>query len=422
MFFHFLKDKLRRDLLENLRQGFESLGMRSGRSLLTILGVFIGVVIIIAVASALNGFRQRVIDRFREFGANNIYVMRMPMLHMMRPGGDVRQRKYLTLEDAFAIRDECPAVEAVGPALWVMPDKATARYEGREMVGPNLRGVFPVMAEVLNLNIIAGRFFTAEENRSRVGVCIIGVNVVDALFGSQDALGKTILVKGKQFQVIGLVAKRLDAPFGGENPEDSMIFLPYYAFRDMFPEQRDHVIAARTREGEIDKAMDQIESVLRRRRHVAWNAPNDFEISTSNSIIATFDKIVFAALAVMFTLSTVAFLVGGVGVMNVMFASVKQRTREIGVRRALGARRRDIVAQFLFEAMIMTGTGGLLGVACGEALMWAVARLLPSLPVATPLWAELFGFFGSAAVGLVFGLWPAVVAARLDPIKALRYE
>jgi putative ABC transport system permease protein len=245
---------------------------------------------------------------------------------------------------------------------------------------------------------------------------------VEALFLHESPLDKKLTVNGRPFRVLGTMEKFRDAPFGGENPQDSLIFIPYYAFRTLFPTAREHIIAARAQPGRLAQSVEQIEEVLRRRRRVAWDKDNDFEIGTSDSIIKTFDKIVFAALAVMFSLSTVAFLVGGVGVMNVMLASVKERTREIGVRRAIGARRRDITWQFLIEAGAMTGVGGILGVVVGEAAMRGLAACLPALPCVTPMWARLFGFFGSVAVGLIFGLWPAVAAARLDPIKALRYE
>jgi len=409
-------------LWENTLQAFETLRDRRFRSFLTVLGVFIGVVIIIGVASVLNGFRKRVVDSVQQFGTNNIFVTRLPMIQMARPSAEVRKRRNLTLEDAWAIRDECPALAAVSPVQWLFFSQATAKYNGKEMLGPTLRGVFPEMSEVMTLDLAEGRFFTAEENRRRERVCAIGASVVDTLFPRQSALDKEIVVEGTRLRVVGVMLKFREAPFGGENPQDSLIFIPYYAFREMFPPLKDHIIAARAKVGRLDEAIEQIEETLRRRRAVPWSKPDDFEIATSTSMIETFDKIVFAALAVMFALSTVAFLVGGVGVMNVMLASVKERTREIGVRRAIGARRCDITWQFLTEAVAMTGAGGALGVAAGETLVWALKTFLPALPCATPLWARLFGFFGSVTVGLVFGLWPAIAAARLDPIRALRYE
>jgi len=407
---------------ENALLAFQTLRDRSFRSFLTIMGVFIGVVIIIGVASVLNGFRQRVVDMVEQFGTNNIYVTRFPMMSFGHPKAEIRRRKILTIWDAWAVRDGCPAAQSVSPVLWAPPTLTTVKYGTEEMVGPNIRGVFPLMCDVMNIQMTEGRYFTAEENQRRENVCVVGYAVADTFFRHKSAIGKEIVLAGHRFRVIGTMAKFKDDPFGEENPQDSLIFIPYYAFRELFPTIRDHVISARARSGHLKEAVEQIEEVLRRRRHVAWNLPDDFEIGTSQSVIATFDKIVFATLAVMFALSTVAFLVGGVGVMNVMLASVKERTREIGVRRAIGARRRDIVWQFLTEAMTMTGTGGLIGVVAGELLARGLATFFPFLPCATPMWARLFGFFGSVGVGLVFGLWPAVAAARLDPIKALRYE
>lgn len=409
-----------RSFYENSVLALQTLRDRSFRSFLTIMGVFIGVVIIIGVASVLNGFRQGVIDQIEQFGTNNIYITRFPMMGFGRPKADLRKRKLLNIHDVWALRDECPAIGAISPLLAGF-QTITVKYGKEEMVGPNLRGVYPSMSDVMDVHLTDGRFFTAEENVRREDVCVIGAAVVDALFPRQNPVGKQISLNGQSLRVIGTMAQ-FKSGFGDENPEDSLVMIPYFKYRDLFPYIRDHVIAIRARTGQLSAALEQIEEVMRRRRHVAWNDQNDFEMGTSQSLIETFDKIVFATLAVMFALSAVAFLVGGVGVMNVMLASVKERTREIGVRRAIGARRRDITWQFLVEAMVMTGTGGILGVFIGRGLLYMLSTFLPSLPCATPLWAQLFGFFGSIGVGLIFGLWPAISAARLDPIRALRYE
>lgn len=410
-------------LLENFDLAMASLRDRSFRSFLTVSGVFIGVVIIVGVASVLNGFRQAVVHDLERFGGENIYISRMPALSMMHPSGEMRKRERLTTEDAETIAEECTGLEKTAAIMPSFDHNMEVKYEGEEMIGPIVRGTWATVSDIINVELDEGRFFTEEENRRAEPVCIIGKNIVDALFPKQRADGKTITLNGHRLRVIGTLQEFPNAlSFGGGNPDDSVMFIPYTVFRQMFPYEKEVVIMARAKRGRLAESVEQIEEVLRRRRHVAWDAPNDFDVQTPDSIIKTFDKITSAAVAVMFALSTVAFLVGGVGVMNVMLASVKERTREIGIRRAVGARQSDISRQFLIEAMALTGVGGILGVVCGETLMYLIVEIFPRLPSATPMWARLFGFGGSVAVGLVFGLWPAVTAARLDPIKALRYE
>jgi putative ABC transport system permease protein len=245
---------------------------------------------------------------------------------------------------------------------------------------------------------------------------------VRALFPAIRPLGRTIEVAGNRYRVIGVLEKYKDGPFGQANAEDSAIFIPYLTFHKHNPWANDHFIAVMARSGKLADAEEEITEILRRRRKVRWDQESDFEVGTAASIIATFDQIVFGVMAVMFSLSSVAFLVGGVGVMNIMLASVKERTSEIGMRKAIGARRRDIAWQFLVEALVLTGTGGVLGMLSADLLGVGLRVLWPTLPHSTPLWARIAGFAGSVSVGLVFGIWPAIKAAKLDPIESLRHE
>ena len=367
-------------------------------------------------------FRGTIVQQIEEYGTNNIYIYRFPFIQVGRRDRSIRKRKELELADAWAIREHCPSVRFVAPGIQAPGFLTTARYRGREMEAPILRGDFPDSLHVGNAELDQGRYFTDAEVRHRAPVAVIGSNVVNSLFPDVSPIGKKIRVAGGTFRVVGVLEKHRAGPFGEQNEEDSLIRVPYFALRKRFPWLDDHFIACQAYAGRREQAIQEIEQVLRRRRNVKWDEPNDFEIGTSDSLIESIDSIIFAVLAGMFSLSTVAFMVGRVGVMNIMLASVKERTREIGVRRAVGARRRDIALQFLVEAACLTALGGVLGVIAGEGLMIVVKALVPSLPAVTPLWARVFGFVGSTAVGLVFGFWPAVKAARLDPIQALHYE
>ncbi|MCA8974405.1 MAG: ABC transporter permease [Planctomycetes bacterium] len=409
-------------VFENTKLAFETLVANRMRSFLTVLGIFIGVLLVVAVASVLNGFRQSVVDQVEEFGTNNLYVYRMPLVNIGRMPREMRLRRELSLDDAWAIRDLCPSVEMVSPGVSAPTFLKRAVYRDEEVDSPRVRGVFPNNVEAANRVIEEGRFFGEQENEHRVAVVVLGAAGAEALFPNGGGVGKEILIGGNKFTVIGICKKRREGPFGGQNEDDTLFLIPYYTLRRFYPGRDDHFIAVRAIAGKIDSAKEEISEVLRRRRRVRWDEDDNFEIGTADSLIAAFDGIVFAALAVMFLLSTVGFMVGGVGVMNIMLVSVKERTREIGVRKAVGARRRDIMGQFLVEAVVMCLVGGVLGLLVAEGLLQLVAMALPGMPVETPLWARVFAFAGSGGIGLFFGLWPAWKAASLDPIEALRYE
>jgi putative ABC transport system permease protein len=407
---------------ENMRLAIDTLLAHRFRSFLTLLGIFIGVLLVVTVASVLNGFRQSVVDQVEQFGTNNIYIRRFPFVNIGNISREMRQRRPLRLQDAEAIRDYCPSVELVSAGIMVPLFLAKARYRGEEMDSPNLRGVFPENAVIGNRVLEEGRFFTDQEEQHAVAVCAIGHAVVKALFPTGGAIGKDITIDGHRFTVIGTFEKRKEGPFGSENEEDKSILAPYHAVLRFYPTIEDHFISVRAASGKLKEAAEEIAQILRQRRKVRWSDDNNFEMGTADSIIGSFDDIVFATLAVMFLLSTVGFMVGGVGVMNIMLVSVKERTREIGLRKAVGARRIDIMGQFLIEAMTLCTIGGIMGLLAGELLMRLVSAVVEGLPTATPMWARVFAFAGSASVGLFFGMWPAWKAARLDPIEALRHE
>jgi ABC-type antimicrobial peptide transport system permease subunit len=409
-------------ILESTKLACETLLSNRLRSFLTVLGIFIGVLMVVTVASVLNGFRQSIVDQVEEFGTNNIYIYRMPFVNIGRMPREMRLRRELNLEDAWAIRDLCPSVELVSPGVTAPTFLKRAVYRDEEVDSPSVRGVFPNNAEAANRVIREGRFLSEQENEHRVTVVVLGASAAEALFPNGGAVGKEILIGGNKFTVIGVSEKRRAGPFGSENEDDARFLIPYWTLQRYYPGRDDHFIAVRAHPGQLDSAKDEISEVLRRRRRVRWNEDDDFEVGTADSLIESFDTIVFATLAVMFLLSTVGFMVGGVGVMNIMLVSVKERTREIGIRKAVGARRRDIMGQFLVEAVILCLVGGVLGLLCAEGLLHLVGMAIEGLPTRTPMWARVFAFAGSAGVGLFFGLWPAFKAASLDPIEALRYD
>jgi putative ABC transport system permease protein len=410
---------------ENLMLALDTLRTHKFRSFLTVLGVLIGTTTVIAVASIIAGLDNQLVQTAEQYGTKVLWVYKLQMGAPHRLTREERLRKPLTLEDAEAIRDECPDVETVSVAIFKgMSDfglpPSTAHYKGREMVGAQFMGVQANYLALANSSLADGRFFTEPDDYHRRDVTVLGANVVERLFQHEDPVGKTIQVDGHSLEVVGTLNKFKG--FLGDNPDDNDIFVPYWTYRKLYPDAKDHFISVLTYRGRMDQAEDEVRGVLRRRRHVKPLDPDNFGIASAESLINQFRQIIGTVFLVMVVISSIGLLVGGIGVMNIMLVSVTERTREIGIRKAIGARRRDIVWQFLLEAVTLTGSGGVIGIAVGWMLSIMIRIFVPSLPSTVPLWSVVAGFMVATSVGLFFGLWPALKAARLDPIVALRYE
>jgi len=411
----------RRNTGENLWLALDTLRTHKFRSFLTILGVLIGTTTVIAVASVFAGLERQVAEAANDFGTRNLFIFKFdPGIHVGRLSREERLRKPLTFEDAMAIQQECPSVQTVAVETFIWwSNPPVVKYKGMQIFDYNFLGATPSDFEAVNDNLADGRFYTDIDNLHRENVAVIGADVVKRFFPNEDPVGKNIVIGTESFQVIGTIAPRKSFP--GDNGTDRVVKIPYLTFKKMYPAEKENFIIATAFAGKLDQAKDEVEGLLRRRRHVKPSEGDSFGISSAESLITQFDQLIGTVVLVTVVISSIGLLVGGIGVMNIMLVSVTERTREIGVRKAIGARRSDITWQFLLEAMTLTGSGGLLGILLGFGLSFLI-RTLDILPSSVPLWSVFTGFVVAVSIGLFFGLWPALKASRLDPIVALRYE
>ena len=416
------------NLFENLLMGLDTLWQHKLRSLLTILGVVIGTMTVIVIAAFVSGIDDRVSKEIESFGTNSIYIYRFDPGFNFNPTQEERMRKPLSYEDMLAIESECPSVTYA--AAFMSPvdffggpftQRVNVRYRDIEMSNAAVQGASPSYFQMGVTNIGEGRYYTDEENARHANVLVIGQDVANTLFPFTKAVDQQVTINGRSYTVVGVLAERDVFLVGAEDPnnENKAVYMPYLTLRKIYPEVNDNFVLAQARPGSMNQAVEEIRELLRRRRKVAFGDADNFGISTSEQIISQFGAITGGVFALMVAISSVGLLIGGIGVMNIMLVSVTERTREIGVRKAIGARRRDIIVQFLIEAATLTGLGGTLGIIVGSGIALLIQMIMPTH---IPLWAPVVGFVVSVGLGLTFGLWPAWKAARLDPIEALRFE
>ncbi|MGB2591345.1 MAG: ABC transporter permease [Candidatus Acidiferrum sp.] len=416
---------------ENAQMALTTLRENKMRSFLTVLGVVIGITALLSVVAILVGVYNDVNAFLSDFGSDTIFVFKFdPGIHTSgRLTPEERSRKPLTLEDAEAIGELCPDVKAVTAA--VLPKVVegapggrplmSARYKDKEVAGVDYHGILPEDEDVFNSHAERGRYITEAENLHRADVALIGPDLAKALYPDEDPLGKPILVDGVSYQVIGVMAAR-KGQLVKDQAADKAILVPYRTYQKHRPADDENLIGALAYPGRMPEAEDEVRGVLRRRRRVPFDKPDNFGVSSAKEIADQFRQITSSVALLISVVSSIGLLVGGVGVMNIMLMSVTQRTREIGVRKAIGARRRDVIWQFLTEAIVLTGSGGVIGVLLGLGISLLIHLFLPRLPSAVPLWSIVVAVTVSMSVGLFFGMYPAIKASKLDPVEALRYE
>ena len=404
---------------EILLLALDSLQKNKLRSFLTVLGVVIGVATVIGMSSIISGLNTNISTQIQDLGSNLIFVTRIPPTIGGRVPPEMFSRKKFTLEDGKAIA-ELPLVQAVSPVLRYINFNASARsfsvrYRDRTAKNTIFQGASPEFAMVVSLRVQSGRWINESDQTHNASVVVLGHDTAETIFPTNvDPIGKEVEIENQPFRVIGVLEERKNALTGGKNPDDNVAIMPLGSFSRLHPEFKDFMFAVRTvSQEDMPRAIDQIQALLRIHRGVPPN---------KDKFTNLWNQISSGIFTVMLAISSIALVVGGVGVMNIMLVSVTERTREIGVRKAIGATRRNILMQFLFEAMLLTAVGGVLGIATGAGIAAIVRTFAPFLPASVSAFWVAVGFSVSVGTGLVFGFYPAYRAAVLSPIEALRYE
>ncbi len=410
---------------ESVRMALDTLRTNKLRSGLTILGIVIGVTTVITISSIISGFNNRITNYVASLGSNVLYITRLPLI-AINPTTEMLTRKMLTIDDVLALRQLPHVIASDGELDYIKGfevGQVSAKYNGKKLAGTILQGSTSQMAEVADLALIEGRMFTDDEDQRSAHVCILGYDAWDQLFDGKPAVGEQITVGTGLYTVIGVLDHEKQPVGSGKNPNDNSIHFPLQTFRHLHPETRDLRIAVKFDDPRFkDLVEEEMRELMRVRRRVPAQAEDNFEIFGPDLLSRLWDQLTGPLFLFMIAVSSVGLMVGGVGVMNIMLVCVTERTREIGIRKALGATRRNILTQFTTEAVTLCAVGGIIGVAVGALITWIVYLLPIGLPaVLSALWVSI-GFVVSCGIGLVFGIYPAWKASNLDPIDALRYE
>jgi putative ABC transport system permease protein len=408
---------------EIFMMALDSIKMNKLRSFLTILGIVIGVLTIVGMVAVIEGINASFAQQLEAMGANILFVSRYePGIRFGRMPEEMRRRKKIDFADGAAVEQSCPSVAAVTPQVsyFRFLPPVRARYLANEVENPQVIGVSHQYMQIYEeYTIETGRFFTEAENLNKRGVCVIGAEIVDALFPNVNPLNKMITVDGTKLMVIGTLDRK--GKFMGQS-RDNFLFMPTGTFRKFYPGFDDVTLIVKLKPAvDIAKAKDEIINLMRVRRKVKANEKNNFSIFTQETVAGLYNQLTGAAFLVMIIISSIGLVVGGIGVMNIMLVSVKERTSEIGLRKAIGARRSEIRNQFLYEAIVLTLTGGTIGVIMG-ALLSLLIKALSGLPVSINPGSVVAALAVSTSVGLFFGIYPASQAAKLNPVDALHYE
>jgi putative ABC transport system permease protein len=411
---------------ESVKMALDTLRTNKLRSGLTVLGIVIGVTTVIAISSVINGLNNRVSEWVSSLGSNVIWVFHMPVIGV-RPTMEQLARKKLVIDDVLAMRTLPHVLAADGGYQHVKPQfrvgDVAVKYNGKKVAGTILWGSTSEVSVVSDLTLLEGRMYNDTDDQRAMHVCVLGHDTWEELFGTEPALGKQVAVESGLYTVIGVLDKRKQPFGGGKNPNDNMVMFPLGTFHNLHPEDKDMWVSVKYDDPK-NKALvqEEIRELLRIRRKVKVQAEDDFEIFGPDSLSKLWDQLTGGLVIFMIAVSSVGLMVGGVGVMNIMLVSVTERTREIGVRKAIGATRGTILTQFTTEAITLCAVGGVFGILFGAIITWIVYFLPIGLPATLSTTWVLIGFGVSCAIGLLFGIYPAWKAANLDPIEALRYE
>ena len=411
---------------ENFKMAFDTLRSNKLRSFLTIVGVVVGVITVMLISSIISGINVAVEKEIESFGTRSIFLYKMDIgIRTSMPTREERMRKPLTMEDADEIA-KLKTIEVAVPFLDISNNFFGQKINvtgknGKTSTSVQLNGTLPAVEKTTSEILIDGRWFSDAENEAKANVCVIGNFVKESYFPYESPIGQSIEIGSQEYRIIGLLEKKeqLFGGGGGNNDQTNIIYMPMGSALKIKPNADDLFILAVAREGQLEKAKDDVQDLLRIRRQVKFGDKNNFAMETAASLIDQFSAITGGVFLAMVVISSVGLMIGGIGVMNIMLVSVTERTREIGIRKAIGAKQSDILLQFLIEAATLTGFGGVVGLLIGWGLTFIIRIFFPSY---VPLWAPIAGFGASVGIGLIFGLFPAWKAARLDPIESLRYD